>query len=641
MNKPDGIVCTLHGGVKVVELTHAGHSVMRRLSSNLSVNGTHILLLAGVIDKVRRSRILDEKCISLGWPHEKVQGGSGRFQGTWMGTKHALELAAEFNVQEIVQQLVDYVPAPDAQFVPHSTSSTPLNLSPQLPSRRGLKRKADAESPQTKKMIIANLSEEEADDVDSDDMMSSEEDREVFAPPNPKKPADTKDSIQAASHEYLISLFLPQKLTSTDPIPSSVDVSMPIDSKGNTAIHWAASLGHVETLRKLLAANSTNPDSADSNTKKLLLNFALETPLMSAMRLANNYARQSFRSILELLGTESLSAKDCTNQTLLHHAAALAGSSSSGKSACIYYVSTLAQVLKDSNVSAAPWVDRRDWNGETAVDIIRKRVSGCESVLNALRALGADVDSSIERFKVRDGSIKIQQIETEIDVASQQILGSIAEKSKTDGPIQIPESQKRTTITAGNPNFVRHANDAQTAATAMLNQLSDIYNEALASKIAAIQEHENQIASRQIEISNLRKQNKDLRSQNVNISELAHRIGALEKSYSEERKILSSVPLGNADFKLASEFGAGVSEAGVESLKAQEAELMAEMEKEREIGQQLQKEKLALRAHGDPKYSENVAIMRKIISFAIEVPMNDIDAYLDPFLVAMEDGKSL
>ncbi|KAJ3228837.1 hypothetical protein HDU78_009513 [Chytriomyces hyalinus] len=640
MNKPDGIVCTLHGGVKVVELTHAGHSVMRRLSSNLSVNGTHILLLAGVVDKVRRSRILDEKCISLGWPHEKVQGGSGRFQGTWMGTKHALELAAEFNVQEIVQQLVDYVPAPDAQFMPHSTSSTPLNLSPQLPSRRGLKRKADAESPQTKKMIIANLSEEEADDVDSDDMMSSEEDREVFAPPNPKKPADTKDSIQAASHEYLISLFLPQKLTSTDSIPSSVDVSMPIDSKGNTAIHWAASLGHVETLRKLLAAALTNPDSTESSTKTLL-NFALETPLMSAMRLANNYARQSFGSILELLGTESLSAKDCTNQTLLHHAAALAGSSSSGKSACIYYVSTLAKVLKESNVSVAPWVDRRDWNGETAVDIIRKRVAGCEPVLEALRELGADVDSSIERFKVRDGSIKIQQVEAEIDVASQQILGSITENSKTDGPIQIPEIQKRTTITAGNPNFVRRANDAQAAATAMLNQLSDFYNEALASKIAAIQEHENQIASRQIEISNLRKQNKDLRSQNVNISELAHRIGALEKSYSEERKILSSAPLGNADFKLASEFGAGVDEVDVEALKAQEAELMAEMEKEREIGQQLQKEKLALRAHGDPKYSENVAIMRKIISFAIEVPMNDIDAYLDPFLVAMEDGKSL
>ena len=54
-------------------------SVMRRRDGSW-VNATHILKLAG-IDKGRRTKILEEFHSSL---HEKIQGGYGKYQGTWV-----------------------------------------------------------------------------------------------------------------------------------------------------------------------------------------------------------------------------------------------------------------------------------------------------------------------------------------------------------------------------------------------------------------------------------------------------------------------------------------------------------------------------------------------------------------------------
>jgi regulatory protein SWI6 len=56
-----------------------GISVMRR-SSDSWVNATQILKVAG-IPKSQRTKIL-EKEIMIGL-HDKVQGGYGKYQGTW------------------------------------------------------------------------------------------------------------------------------------------------------------------------------------------------------------------------------------------------------------------------------------------------------------------------------------------------------------------------------------------------------------------------------------------------------------------------------------------------------------------------------------------------------------------------------
>ena len=56
-----------------------GIAVMRRRADGY-MNATQILKVAGV-DKGRRTKILEREI--LPGLHEKIQGGFGRYQGTW------------------------------------------------------------------------------------------------------------------------------------------------------------------------------------------------------------------------------------------------------------------------------------------------------------------------------------------------------------------------------------------------------------------------------------------------------------------------------------------------------------------------------------------------------------------------------
>jgi regulatory protein SWI6 len=58
-----------------------GIAVMRRRGDSY-VNATQILKVAGV-DKGRRTKILEKEI--LPGKHEIVQGGYGKYQGTWYG----------------------------------------------------------------------------------------------------------------------------------------------------------------------------------------------------------------------------------------------------------------------------------------------------------------------------------------------------------------------------------------------------------------------------------------------------------------------------------------------------------------------------------------------------------------------------
>ncbi len=62
-----------------------------------------------VSKKTRRTKIL-EKSILTG-EHEKIQGGYGKFQGTWIPLQRAQEVAAEYNVSHLLQPILEFDPA--------------------------------------------------------------------------------------------------------------------------------------------------------------------------------------------------------------------------------------------------------------------------------------------------------------------------------------------------------------------------------------------------------------------------------------------------------------------------------------------------------------------------------------------------
>lgn len=68
-----------YSNIPVIEMTVGEVAAMKRQSDSW-LNATQILKVAG-IDKGRRTKILEKEIIT--GPHEKVQGGYGKYQGTW------------------------------------------------------------------------------------------------------------------------------------------------------------------------------------------------------------------------------------------------------------------------------------------------------------------------------------------------------------------------------------------------------------------------------------------------------------------------------------------------------------------------------------------------------------------------------
>lgn len=94
-----------YSGVDVYEFIHPTGSVMKRKKDNW-VNATHILKAANFA-KAKRTRILEREI--LGETHEKVQGGFGKYQGTWVPLELAISLASKFDVYAELKSLFDFV----------------------------------------------------------------------------------------------------------------------------------------------------------------------------------------------------------------------------------------------------------------------------------------------------------------------------------------------------------------------------------------------------------------------------------------------------------------------------------------------------------------------------------------------------
>lgn len=117
-NSSPAVFHAVYSNVPVYELMARAVGVMRRRSDSW-INATQILKVAG-ISKAQRTKILDRDIAGSGGaiPYEKIQGGYGRYQGTWIPFQEAAKMADEYGVLELIQPLLDYQPAPGASQPP-------------------------------------------------------------------------------------------------------------------------------------------------------------------------------------------------------------------------------------------------------------------------------------------------------------------------------------------------------------------------------------------------------------------------------------------------------------------------------------------------------------------------------------------
>ena len=75
----NNVYCAVYSGVPVYEMMCRNVAVMRRQKDSF-LNATQVLKVAQ-IDKGKRTKILEKEIHNR--EHEKVQGGYGKYQGTW------------------------------------------------------------------------------------------------------------------------------------------------------------------------------------------------------------------------------------------------------------------------------------------------------------------------------------------------------------------------------------------------------------------------------------------------------------------------------------------------------------------------------------------------------------------------------
>ncbi|KAG6175389.1 hypothetical protein E4U51_000028 [Claviceps purpurea] len=135
-NTPDGpqIYSASYSGVDVYEMEVNNVAVMRRRQDSW-LNATQILKVAGV-DKGKRTKIL-EKEIQTG-EHEKVQGGYGKYQGTWIKFERGVEVCRQYGVQDILRPLLTYDMGQDGGVAGRGDFNTPTKEQAMAAQRKRL-----------------------------------------------------------------------------------------------------------------------------------------------------------------------------------------------------------------------------------------------------------------------------------------------------------------------------------------------------------------------------------------------------------------------------------------------------------------------------------------------------------------------
>lgn len=111
-----------------------GIAVMRRRSDSW-LNATQILKVAGV-DKGKRTKVL-EKEILIG-KHEKVQGGYGKYQGTWIDYNRGREFCRQYGVEDVLRPLLDHDISQDGAVGMPGNTSTPTKEQAMAAQRKRL-----------------------------------------------------------------------------------------------------------------------------------------------------------------------------------------------------------------------------------------------------------------------------------------------------------------------------------------------------------------------------------------------------------------------------------------------------------------------------------------------------------------------
>ncbi|KAJ5730518.1 uncharacterized protein N7483_005026 [Penicillium malachiteum] len=411
MASMDSIYSATYSSVPVYELKIDADSVMRRREDDW-VNATHILKAAG-FDKPARTRILERE-VQRG-VHEKVQGGYGKYQGTWIPLTQARLLAERNNVLAKLLPIFDYVAGDRSP--PPAPKNTSASSKPRAPRKSAKAKEASASAsaseafsvipakpkPTPRNMGPPTIPHEQQyemsttfDDnesieqaaLESSSMVADEDMMQLSQTGGRKRKRGVNDapamSITEQEHimygDELLDYFMtvgdaPQATRIHPPQPPAhFQVDRPIDESNNTALHWACAMGDLEIVQDLLR-RAANPKA---------LSIHEETPLVRAVLFTNNYEKRTFPALLDLL-LETVTFRDWFGATIFHHIAETTRSKGKWKSSkyyCEILLDSLCRFLSQEELEML--LACQDDNGDTAALVAAR--NGAFRLVNMLVA---------------------------------------------------------------------------------------------------------------------------------------------------------------------------------------------------------------------------------------------------------------
>ncbi|KAM5383215.1 hypothetical protein ACJA88_003748 [Fusarium oxysporum] len=407
-----GVYSAVYSGIPVYEFQFGGdlkEHVMRRRHDNW-INATHILKAAG-FDKPARTRILErdvQKDV-----HEKIQGGYGKYQGTWIPLESGQALAERHSVFDRLRPIFEYVagaesppPAPRHASKPKGPKSKPplpkWNNPPPAP----------APAPVIHDDPDTVMGDEDTPDnltVASASYMAEDERFEMPQVPGTGRKRRRDDSnlqdLTEQQHalygDELLDYFLlsktDQPAVKPDP-PANFQPNWPIDAEDHTALHWASAMGDVDVVKQLKRFNASST----------VRNIRGETPFMHSVNFTNCYEKQSFPVVMKEL-FETFDARDNMGCTVIHHAAVMKNGRVFNSSCSRYYLDNILNKLQEGLEPSAfqRLLDVQDNDGNTALHLAAQR--NARKCIRAL--LGRNASSDLTN---NDGSAAANTVQSRI-----------------------------------------------------------------------------------------------------------------------------------------------------------------------------------------------------------------------------------
>ncbi|KAG0148115.1 hypothetical protein CROQUDRAFT_60931 [Cronartium quercuum f. sp. fusiforme G11] len=554
----------VYSSVSVYEMMVHGIGVMRRRSDSY-MNATQILKVAG-LEKSKRSRILERDLIQ--GDHEKVQGGYGRYQGTWIPFNRALELAKQYGVDQILSPIFDYLPGPGDQNLTDNNQVIDESSKAQGPNSNGSNEELQPDlisppnqsNPKRNRLSTSNHTNVEEQQIETgpskrsrlntpshhsattetipnqlldpsfttnsllhpnqnpNSLQTPSSDSEsiklpLSRPSNLPILRDSMDPKQEKHVQTLISIFASPSGAGTTPEELvqllediNLEIDLPIDNQSHTALHWASALGRTELAFELVKAGAD----------VMRGNLYGETGLMRATMLKGCYEESCFDELLEILHT-SICNTDLKKRNVLHHICL--SSKNKGQEGCSrYYLECLFEwiVKRYEGRFDYKFINAKDIFGDTPLNIAAR--IGDQHLIQMLIDVGASINIPNKLglkpidFGVESGLTSLPTIAVMEDRTSSLI---------TEVPVPGPSEPRRSSELIG-------------SMTNLLNSLGGEFETEMLSRTNALERVRVELKTSSQALRDQRKKLKDAKQELEGASLIDLKLKKLRKKIEEE-----------------------------------------------------------------------------------------------------------